>query len=113
MGHREGEGFQAHASKQEPLLPLVCAWEFPGLPDPPPSLSAALTLLESPYLRLALQGFAWATLVPDDLCLAFLAHFWEFRGKPQRETKQPWLLLVLWSGQAALGARNPSPLHTE
>ena len=36
--------------------------------------------------------------------------FWEFLGKLRRETKRPWLLLQLWSGQAALGAGNLSSL---
>ena len=104
-----GEGFPSTSFKARAHpAPCLCL-EFPGLLCPSALLSPAPTLMGCPYLRLPVQGSARARLVPGDLCPAFLAHLWEFRGKPQRETKPPWLLLQLRSGRGLWGRWEPFP----
>lgn len=85
---------------------LASVPEVPRSPAPCPpstnpmghSLPAALS-----------AGLFGAGLVPSDLCPAFLAHLWEFPGKPQRETKQSWLPLRLRSGHGLWGHETPFP----
>lgn len=103
-----GKGFGASPSFSVGAHPALCL-EFPGLlhfrPAPPaPALMAGWL-----YLLLPVQGSGRAGLLPGDLCPAFLAHLWEFPGKPQRETKQPWLLLQLRSGPGLWGLQEPFP----
>lgn len=68
----------------------VYAWEFPRLPDPLPSLSPALTLVESPYLLLPLQGFC---LGPGWFPMTFVRHSWltfgNSEGSPRGRQSSP------------------------
>lgn len=98
-----GGGFPSTPSfKAEPILlgfPEVPRSPAPCPPSTDPmghSLPAALS-----------AGLCRAGLVPGDLCPAFLAHLWEFPGKPQRETKQSWLPLRLRSGPGLWGHGTP------
>lgn len=108
------EGFQARPPRREPILRRAAS--VPGSArvsrDTLLSLSRHQPWWEVHTCCSLCRALPGPQLVPDDLCPTFLAHFWEFLGKPQRETKQLWLLLQLWSGQSALGAGNPSSLHT-
>lgn len=104
-----GGGFPSTSFKARARPARGMCLELPGLPCTSAPLSPVPTLMGCPYLLLPVQGSAQARLVPGDLCPAFLAHLWEFQGKPQRETKQPWLLLQLQSGRGLWGRWEPFP----